>query len=103
MLRDSQSSIHHDSDEPVPVRQGGEVFGYRLSLSVHHLADNVAEWCKMEAGGGRRMARLAGCRYLDRLRSDRVPPPRRVDSVAAGYGFRGIVRVADVFAELIPY
>ena len=96
--------IHRNPERPSPVSQSGEARGFPPRFSVHHLAGNVAEWCKVQDQEAKR-AQLLGGRYLDTdpryfigERRDSLP----LGASGRGYGFRGVVRPREVFADLIP-
>jgi formylglycine-generating enzyme required for sulfatase activity len=96
--------IYTHPERPTLVTKSGTARGFPSQYSVHHLAGNVAEWCKAEEEGAQR-APLVGGRYLDTdrryftgERRDYLP----LDSSGRGYGFRGVARPKDFFAGLLP-
>ncbi len=97
------SDVNKSSEKPVPVTKGGTTIGFS-SPSVHHLAGNVAEWIKMRKPDSKTAA-LVGGRYLDQEegyfsgeRLDYLDPRES----GPGYGFRGVIRPKEFFADLLP-
>jgi hypothetical protein len=86
------------------VNQGGVAGLFPPGYSVHHLAGNVAEWCKAREEGQQR-AQIVGGRYADSNKkkfTGDLPDTLPLWDTRPGYGFRGVVRPAQFFEELLP-
>lgn len=101
----SDIDLSWKENKPTSVKVGGLVLGFTPRNSVHHLAGNVAEWCKAPEGEER--AYVAGGRYRDGKREykyfkgERIPR-ERLSEIRSGYGFRSVLRVKEFFKDLLP-
>mgnify|MGYP005834160115 CR=1 FL=1 len=96
--------VHRDPQRPAPVRRSAAARAFPARHSVHHLAGNVAEWCKAPSGDAAR-APLVGGSYLDSDRRYWTGERRDLAPLGTqrrGYGFRGVLRPRELFADLAP-
>jgi formylglycine-generating enzyme required for sulfatase activity/tRNA A-37 threonylcarbamoyl transferase component Bud32 len=96
--------IHTHPERPAPVDQAYLARAFPPQHPVHHIAGNVAEWCKVEDERASQ-AQLVGGRFLDTdrryfsgERRDALPLARS----GRGYGFRGVLRPEEFFGDLRP-
>jgi serine/threonine protein kinase/formylglycine-generating enzyme required for sulfatase activity len=93
-------SVHR----PVRVNDRGIARAFPPGDPVHHLAGNVAEWLKARDAAARESL-LVGGRYMDaneKKFTGELPDRLPLSESRAGYGFRGVLRPADFFADLLP-
>lgn len=96
--------VHRDPQRPAPVRRSAAARAFPARHSVHHLAGNVAEWCKAPSEDAAR-APLVGGSYLDSDRRCWTGERRDFAPLGTqrrGYGFRGVLRPREFFADLAP-
>ncbi len=96
--------IRRGDVKPAPVDRGGQSRALAGARTVHHIVGNVAEWLKASSNDGVR-AQVVGGRYLDSREeyfTGELRDTMEQHDTRRGYGFRGIVRPAQVLAELMP-
>ena len=99
----ASEDLYRSPERPTAVNKGGKALGFGGPF-VHHLAGNVAEWTKPRSGKDRK-AHLVGGRYTDADEGHFTGENRDVmelEETARGYGFRGVIRPAEFFADLLP-
>jgi hypothetical protein len=96
--------LKRSGDYPDPVDAGCQSAGFGSRTPVYHLSGNVAEWVKAQPGAD--TAQLIGGSYKDREKREKfngeVPDNRELRRSLRGYGFRGVVRPAEFFGDLLP-
>jgi formylglycine-generating enzyme required for sulfatase activity/tRNA A-37 threonylcarbamoyl transferase component Bud32 len=91
-------------NRPVRVNDRGLARAFPRGDPVHHLSGNVAEWVKVRDASARDSL-LIGGRYTDtneKKFTGEAPDRLPLSESRAGYGFRGVLRPADFFADLLP-